>query len=193
MSSEEWFYSFVLWVQLDMAKSKKSKENNIVGSAVTRRVKQKRFCCRDSAGTYSAVEGPSPPAKSTNTVSPPAAASTSTVPASLWVTRSFAPELASSQAAFTPNTTSEALLTQQDLARLDEPHEHQHQDGTWPSQVAVACSFICTLTVWCTLTLSIFVVELAPRRKRKQTSGIMLDISTKSKGGRMEIHFEAGL
>ena len=37
---------------------------------------------------------------------------------------------ASSQAAFTPNTTSEALLSQQDLARSDEPHEHQHQDGT---------------------------------------------------------------
>ena len=81
MSSEEWFYSFVLWVQLDMAKSKKSKENNIVGSAVTRRVKRKSFCRRDSAGTYSAVEGPSPPAKSTNIVSPapPAAASASTV------------------------------------------------------------------------------------------------------------------
>ena len=41
MSSEEWFYSFVLWVQLDMAKSKKSKENNIVGSAVTRRWNEK--------------------------------------------------------------------------------------------------------------------------------------------------------
>ena len=96
-----------------MAKSKKSKENNIVGSVVTRRVKRKRFCRRDSAGTYSAVEGPSPPAKSTNTVSPapPAAASASTVPASQ-VTRSFAPELANSQGAFTPNTTSEALLTQ---------------------------------------------------------------------------------
>ena len=84
MSSEERFYSFVLWVRLDMARSKKSKENNIVGSAVTRRVKRKRFCHRDSAGTYSAVEGPSPPAKSTNTVSPtpPTAASASTVPAS---------------------------------------------------------------------------------------------------------------
>ena len=95
-------------------------------------MKRKRICHPDSAGTYSAVEGPSPPAKSTNTVSPapPAVASASTVPASQRVTRSFAPELASSQAAFTPNTTSEALLTQQDLARLDEPHEHQHQDGT---------------------------------------------------------------
>ena len=101
-----------------MAKSKKSK--------------QKSICPRDSAGTYSTVEGPSPPAKSTNTISPapPAAASASTVPASQPVTHSFAPELASSQAAFTPNTTSEALLTQQDLARSDEPHEHQHQDGT---------------------------------------------------------------
>ena len=38
-----------------------------------------------------------------------------------------------------------------------------------------------------------FVVGLAPRRKRKQTSGIMLDRLTKSKGGRMEIHFEVGL
>ena len=38
-----------------------------------------------------------------------------------------------------------------------------------------------------------FVVGLAPRRKRKQTSGIMLDRLTKSRGGRMEIRFEAGL
>ena len=38
-----------------------------------------------------------------------------------------------------------------------------------------------------------FVVGLAPRRKRKQTSGIMLDRLTKSRGGRMEIHFEVGL
>ena len=115
-----------------MEKSKKRKEKNIVGNGVTRRVKWKRICPRDSAGTYSEVEGPSPLAKSTNTVSPatPAAASASTVPASQPVTRSFAPELASSQAAFTPNTTSEALLTQQDLARSDESHEHQHQDGT---------------------------------------------------------------
>jgi len=124
MSSEERFYSFVLWVRLDMAESKKSKENNIVGSGVTRRVTRKRICRRDTAGTYSAVEDPRPPAKSRNTVSPalPAAASASIVPASQLVTRSFAPELASSQAAFTPNTTSEALLTQHDLARSDEPH-----------------------------------------------------------------------
>ena len=104
----------------------------VVGNGVTHRMKCKRICPQDSAGTYSAVEGPSPPAKSTNIVSPdpPAAASASTVRASQRVTRSFAQELASSQAAFTPNTTSEALLTQQDLARSDEPHEHQHQDGT---------------------------------------------------------------
>ena len=38
-----------------------------------------------------------------------------------------------------------------------------------------------------------FVVGLAPRHKRKQTSGIMLDRLTKSRGGRMEIRFEAGL
>ena len=115
-----------------MAKSKKSKENNIGGSVVTRRVKWKRICPRDSAGTYSAVEGQSPSAKSTNTVSPapPAAASASTVPAYQRVTRLFAPELASSQAAFTPNTTSEAPLTQHDLARSDEPRENQHENGT---------------------------------------------------------------
>jgi hypothetical protein len=132
MSSEERFYSFVLWVRLDMAKSKKSKEKNIVGNGVTRRVQWKRICPRDTAVTYSAVEGPSPPAKSTNTVSPapPAAASASTVPVSQRVTHLFAPQLARSQAAFTPNTTSEAQLTHQDLARSDEPHEHQHQDGT---------------------------------------------------------------
>ena len=67
-----------------MAKSKKSKENNIVGSGVTRRVKRKRIGRPDSAGTYSAVEGPSPPAKSTNTVSPapPAVASALIVPTS---------------------------------------------------------------------------------------------------------------
>ena len=38
-----------------------------------------------------------------------------------------------------------------------------------------------------------FVVGLAPRHKRKQTSGIMLDRLTKSRGGKMEIRFEAGL
>ena len=38
-----------------------------------------------------------------------------------------------------------------------------------------------------------FVVGLAPRRKRKQTSGIMLDRLTKSRGGRIEIRFEASL
>ena len=86
----------------------------------------KRIFLRDYTCTYSEVEGPSPPAKSKNIVSPAplAAASASTVLASQQVTRSFAPQLASSQAAFTPNTTSEALLTQQDLARSDEPHEH---------------------------------------------------------------------
>ena len=38
-----------------------------------------------------------------------------------------------------------------------------------------------------------FVVGLAPRHEWKQTSGIMLNRLTKSRGGRMEIHFEAGL
>ena len=77
-------------------------------------MKQKRIGRPDSVGTYRAVEGPSPPTKSTNTVSPAplAATSTSTVPAAQRVTHSFAPKLASSQDAFTPNTTSEVLLTQ---------------------------------------------------------------------------------
>ena len=104
----------------------------MVGDGVSRRVQWKRCIPRDSAGTYSAVEGLSPPAKSTNIVSPapPAAAPPSTVPTSQRVTRSNAPQVACSQAALPPNTTSEALLTQQDLARSDEPHEHQHQYGT---------------------------------------------------------------
>ena len=112
-------------------------------------MKRKRICRLDSAGTYSAVEGPSPPAKSTNIVSPapPAAASASTVPASQPVTRSLAPELASSQAAFTPDTTSEALLTQDEFAISDEPCELQQPEGSCWSQVTVACFFICTLTV----------------------------------------------
>ena len=38
-----------------------------------------------------------------------------------------------------------------------------------------------------------FIVGLAPRRKRKQTSGILLDRLTKSRGGTMEIRFEADL
>jgi hypothetical protein len=70
MSSEERFYSFVLWVQLDMAKSKKSKEKSMVGDGVIRWEQQKRSIPRDSADTYSAVEGRSPPAKFRNTVSP---------------------------------------------------------------------------------------------------------------------------
>ena len=38
-----------------------------------------------------------------------------------------------------------------------------------------------------------FIVGLARRRKRKQTTEIFLDRLTKSRGGRMEIRFEAGL
>ena len=127
-----------------MEKSIKSKEKNIVGNGVTRRVKRKRICPRDSTGTYSAVQGPSRPAKSTNTVSlvPPAATSTSTLPAYQRVTHSFAPELASSQAAFTPNTTSEALLTQQDLARSDERHDHQHSPRRYLTESSCSCMLL---------------------------------------------------
>jgi hypothetical protein len=104
----------------------------MVGDVVSCRVQRKRSFPRDSTGTYSTEEDQSPLAKSTNTVSPapPTAAPPSTVPTSQQVTHSNAPQVACSQAACPPNTTSEALLTLQDLARSDEPHAHQHQAGT---------------------------------------------------------------
>ena len=54
---------------------------------------------------------------------------------------------ACSQAPLPPGTTSEALLTQHELARLDELWELQQQEGSCWSQVTVACFFICSLTV----------------------------------------------
>jgi hypothetical protein len=104
----------------------------MVGDGVRCRLQGQKSLPQDSAGSYSAAERRSPSAKSTNTVSPtpPAASPPSTVPTSLRVTRSIAPQVACSQDAFPPNTTSEELLTLHDLARSDEPHEHQHQDGT---------------------------------------------------------------
>ena len=104
----------------------------MVGVGVRCWLQGKKSLPRDSAGSYSATKRQSPSAKSTNTVSPapPAATPPSTVPTSLRVTRLIALQVACSQDAFPPNTTSEELLTLQDLARSDEPHEHQHQDGT---------------------------------------------------------------
>ena len=52
-----------------------------------------------------------------------------------------------SQAPLPPDTTSEALLTQDELARSDELCELQQQEGSCWGQVTVACFFICSLTV----------------------------------------------
>ena len=46
-----------------------------------------------------------------------------------------------------PDTTSEELLTQDELARSDELCELQQEEGSCWSQVTVACFFICSLTV----------------------------------------------
>ena len=54
---------------------------------------------------------------------------------------------ACSQASLPPDTTSQALLTQDELAISDEPCELQQQEGSRWSQVTVACFFICSLTV----------------------------------------------
>ena len=52
-----------------------------------------------------------------------------------------------SQAPLPPDTTSQALLTQDELAISDEPCELQQQEGSCWSQVTVACFFICSLIV----------------------------------------------
>ena len=113
---------------------------------------EKQMNPADSAGTDGAIEGQSPAENCTNTASHATqvakkdkqkqiaatkqaettlvlATPTTVLPAARR-TRASTELAACSQAAFTPNTTSEALLTQQDLVRSDEPHEHQHQDGT---------------------------------------------------------------
>ena len=51
------------------------------------------------------------------------------------------------QAPLPPDTTSKALLTQDELAGSDELCELQQQEGSCWSQVTVACFFICSLTV----------------------------------------------
>ena len=129
--------------------------------------KQKNYA--DSAGTDGVIEDQSRPENCTNTVSratrvakqakqkPIAAtkqaetalvvATLSTVPPVARVTRLSTQLAAFSQAPLPPDTTSEALLTQDELARLDEPCELQQQEGSCWSQVTVACFFICSLTV----------------------------------------------
>ena len=63
------------------------------------------------------------------------------------LTRALTELAACSQAPLPPDTTSQALLTQDELAISDEPCEVQQQEGSCWSQVTVACFFICSLTV----------------------------------------------
>ena len=74
-------------------------------------------------------------------------ATPSTVPPAARFTRWSTQLAACSQAPLPPDTTSQALLTQDELAISDEPCELQQQEGSCWSQVTVACFFICSLTV----------------------------------------------
>ena len=123
----------------------------------------------DSAGTDGAIEGQSPEENSTNTPSRATRAAkkakqkqiaatkqaeialvlatpTTVLPAAR-VTHASTELAARSQAPLPPDTTSQALLTQDDLAISDEPCELQQQEGSCWSQVTAACFFICSLTV----------------------------------------------
>ena len=130
---------------------------------------EKRMNPADSAGTDGAIEGESPAENSTNTASHATrvakkakqkqiaatkqaettliVATPSIVPPAARFTRSSTQLAARSQAPLPPDTTSEALLTQDELARSDELCELQQQEGSCWSQVTVACFFICSLTV----------------------------------------------
>ena len=123
----------------------------------------------DSASTDGAIEGQSPAENCTNRVSQATraaeqakqkqiaatkqaettlvVATPSTVPPAARFTRWSTQLAACSQAPLPPNTTSQALLTQDELARSDEPCDLQQQEGSCWSQVTVACFFICSLTV----------------------------------------------
>ena len=130
---------------------------------------EKRMNLAHSAGTDGAIEGESPAENSTNTASHATraakkakqkqiaatkqaettlvVATPSTVPPAARFTHSSTQLAARSQAPLPPDTTSEALLTQDELARSDELCELQHQEGSCWSQVTVACFFICSPTV----------------------------------------------
>ena len=123
----------------------------------------------DSAGTDGAIEGQSPAENCTNGVSRATRgaeqakqkqiaatkqaettlvlAIPTTVLLAARLTRASTELAARSQAPLPPDTTSEALLTQDELARSDELCELQQQEGSCWSQVTVACFFICSLTV----------------------------------------------
>ena len=123
----------------------------------------------DSAGTDGAIEGQSPAENCTNRISRATraaeqakqkqiaatkqavaalvVATPSTIPRVARVTHLSTQLAAHSQAPLPPDTTSQALLTQDELAISDEPCELQQQEGSCWSQVTVACFFICSLTV----------------------------------------------
>ena len=131
--------------------------------------KGKRKNPADSAGTDGAIEGQSPAENCTERVSRAkraaeqakqkqiaatkqaettlVVATPSTVPLVARVTHWSTQLAAHSQDPLPPDTTSEALLTQDELARSDELCELQQQEGSCWSQVIVACFFICSLTV----------------------------------------------
>ena len=123
----------------------------------------------DSAGTDGAIEGQSLAENSTNRVSHATRAAEKSKQKQIAATKQAettlvlatpttvlpvarlthaSTELATrSQAPLPPDTTSQALLTQDELAISDEPCELQQQDGSCWSQVTVACFFICSLIV----------------------------------------------
>ena len=130
---------------------------------------EKRMNPADSAGTDGAIEGQSPAKNYTDRVSYATQATeqakqkqiaatkqaetalvlatpTTILPAAR-LTRASTELAARSQAPLPPDTTSQALLTQDELAISDEPCELQQQEGSCCSQVTVACFFICSLTV----------------------------------------------
>ena len=131
---------------------------------------EKRMNPADSAGTNGAIEGESPAENSTNTASHATRvakkdkqkqiavtkqaeialvlATPTTVLLAARLTRVSTELAARSQALLPPDTTSQALLTQDELAISDEPCELQQQESTscW-SQVTVACFFISSLIV----------------------------------------------
>ena len=130
---------------------------------------EKQMNPADSAGTDGSIEGESPAEISTNTASHATRAAkkakqkqiaatkqaettlvlatpTTVLPASR-LTRASTELAACSQAPLPLDTTSEALLTQDELARSDELCDLQQQEGSCWSQVTVACFFICSLIV----------------------------------------------
>ena len=130
---------------------------------------EKRMNPADSAGTDGAIEGQSPAENCTDRVSRSTRAAEQAKQKQIAATKQaetalvlatpttvllaarrthVSTELAArSQAPLPPDTTSQALLTQDELAISDEPCELQQQEGSCWSQVTVACFFICSLTV----------------------------------------------